>query len=88
MAKKQTSDANIVSMGYWMFIACFPLLNLVAIPILALVSKNPSKKNFYKAILMFVLLFVALQVSAMVIVMGPDFLTVIGDYIKSAFEGL
>lgn len=43
-----------VSVGYWMmaiFVACFPLVNLVAVPILAFFGGNASKKNFYRALL-------------------------------------
>ena len=84
MAKKKIDET--VSMGYWMLaliITWLPLLNLVVVPVLAMVSRNPSKKNFYKANIMFVLLTLIIYFVVLIAVLGPDFFTVIRDYIQS-----
>ena len=62
-----------------LFITWFPLLNLIAVPILAITSRNPSKKNFYKALIIFMLLFLSLHIIVLIALLGPDFVTVIRE---------
>lgn len=53
MAAK-TNHTEPVSTGYWMFavfITALPLVNLIAIPVLAFAGSNSTKKNYYRAIL-------------------------------------
>ena len=83
MAKKNIDGT--ISTGYWMFalfIILFPVLNLIAVPVLAIVSKNPSKRNFYKALIVFVLLVVIFHLLAIMVLGSPDFFLDMKDQIK------
>ncbi|MDR0352807.1 MAG: hypothetical protein LBI02_05510 [Opitutaceae bacterium] len=60
------NDAGDVSIGYWMMallISWIPLVNLVAVPILAFCAGDRTKRNFYRALIVWFLVVVLLQIA-------------------------
>jgi len=58
-------------MGFWMFaqfLLMLPLINLVAIPVLAFVGGNRSRKNFFRALLMWLVLIVVFHIVTLFVV--------------------
>lgn len=56
-------DSNYVSVGSWMwmmFITAIPVVGVIMILVWAFTGENESRKNYFRAILMWVLLLVAL----------------------------
>jgi len=61
MSRKNQIDR--IGVGYWMFalvVTWLPLVNLIAIPLLAIFSSHPSKRNFYKAHIVFFLIIIGI----------------------------
>lgn len=75
--KKKRSANEPVSVGYWffaIFISALPLINLVVVPCLAIFGKDETKKNFFRAqILWFVvlvLLFILVHFGVIALILG------------------
>lgn len=63
-------DSNYISVGSWMgmqAITAIPVLNLVMVFVWAFSGDNQSRKNYYRAILCWFLLFVLLGVGIVVV---------------------
>ena len=55
---------DYVSVWFWMFaqfLLMLPLVNLIAVPVLAFVGENRSRKNFFRALLMWLVLIVGIH---------------------------
>ena len=62
---QESSESDYVSVWFWMFaqfLLMLPLINLVAVPVLAFVGENRSRKNFFRALLLWLVLFVVLHI--------------------------
>ncbi|MFT3780494.1 MAG: hypothetical protein QM790_00670 [Nibricoccus sp.] len=74
-ASRESGPDDYVSMWFWMFaqfLLMLPLINLVAVPILAFVGQNRSRKNFFRALLMWVVLIFALHITLFLVAFsGP-----------------
>lgn len=58
-------DSNYVSVGSWMgmqLVTAIPLINLVMVFVWAFSGENQSRKNYYRAILCWVLIFLLVSV--------------------------
>ncbi|OAM88020.1 hypothetical protein OH491_07895 [Termitidicoccus mucosus] len=88
-----------ISIKYWMlaiFISAFPFLNLVLVPIFALVGSDRSKKNFFKAHIAWFLIFIGLQLVLGIVLFATGLLDVIikilapmlADYFSSLGQGM
>jgi len=62
-----------------LLIAWLPLINLICVLILAFTGTNETKKNFYKAILWWVLLLILIHVSIILFLGWPQILEFIRD---------
>jgi phosphoglycerol transferase MdoB-like AlkP superfamily enzyme len=59
-------DNNYVSVGSWMwmmFVTAIPVIGVIMILVWAFTGDNESRKNYYKAILMWVVILVGLVVA-------------------------
>jgi heme/copper-type cytochrome/quinol oxidase subunit 2 len=64
-------DSNYVSVGSWMwmmFVTAIPILGLIMILVWAFTGENESRKNYYRAMLSWILVLVALVVVLVVVV--------------------
>ncbi|MGA9040247.1 MAG: hypothetical protein WB421_06910 [Terriglobales bacterium] len=60
-------DKNYVSVGSWMgmmFVTAIPLIGLLMVLVWAFTGENESRKNYYRAILSWILILVLLGVAA------------------------
>ena len=63
-------DDNYISVGSWMwmmFVAAIPIVGWIMIFIWAFTGDNESRKNYYRAILCWLLIFILLAVGLIVI---------------------
>jgi len=64
------NDSNYVSVGSWMrmmFIIAIPIIGWIMILVWAFSGQNESRKNYYRAILAWILVFVALIVGLILV---------------------
>ena len=64
------NDGNYISVGSWMwmmFVTAIPVIGFIMILIWAFTGENESRKNYYKAILAWILVFILLFVGLFVI---------------------
>jgi hypothetical protein len=64
--EKQVMDRNYISVGSWMgmmFVTAIPLIGLIMVLVWAFAGENDSRKNYYRAILSWVLILVVLCVA-------------------------
>ncbi|HMD54556.1 MAG TPA: hypothetical protein VKJ65_08415, partial [Phycisphaerae bacterium] len=64
-------DSNYVSVGSWMwmmFVTAIPILGLIMVLVWAFTGENESRKNYYRAMLSWILVLVALVVVLAVVV--------------------
>jgi hypothetical protein len=62
---------NYISVGSWMwmmFVMAIPIIGLIMILVWAFTGDNESRKNYYRAILAWILVFVLLWVALFVII--------------------
>ncbi|MFP6876982.1 MAG: hypothetical protein VCA37_09155 [Roseibacillus sp.] len=77
-------------MRYWffaIFLTWIPLINLVAVPLLALFGKDQSKKNYYRALILWIVFIVALNVLLILVVGGPEIIRALSEFLESGLEG-
>jgi hypothetical protein len=61
----KNEDSNYVSVGSWMwmmFVTALPVIGVIMILVWAFTGENESRKNYFRAILMWLLLLVVLAV--------------------------
>jgi hypothetical protein len=71
------NDRNYVSVGGWMLmmlVTAIPVVGQIMIIVWAFAGENESRKNYFRAILVFFLLFVALFVLLALLGNGPAIL--------------
>ena len=71
------NDRNYVSVGAWMLmmlVTAIPVVGQIMIIVWAFAGENESRKNYFRAILVFFLLFVALFVCLALLGSGPAIL--------------
>ena len=69
------SDNNYISVGSWMwmmFVTAIPIIGWIMIIVWAFVGDNESRKNYFRAILMWVLLVIMLVVILAVLGQWPQ----------------
>ena len=57
MSRGSKNEKNYVSVGSWMlimFLLGIPVVNLIAVLVLAFAGENETRKNYFKAILMWI----------------------------------
>ena len=84
MAKQKKTES--ISVGYWMFAALItwiPFVNLVLVPVFAFVGRNESKKNFFKALILWFIIFIFLHISLVLIVGWPEIVEFIKKIVNS-----
>lgn len=63
-------DSNYISVGAWMwmmFVTAIPVIGWLMVLVWAFTGQNESRKNYYRAILAWILVFVALIVGLILI---------------------
>jgi len=83
MKKEQNTT---VSIGYWMFallISWLPLINLICVPCLAFIGRNETKKNFFKAMIAWILLLIAVHLCLILAFGWHQIADFIKDYLNS-----
>ena len=68
-------DKNYVSIGFWMlamFLMAIPCVGWIMIIIWAFAGENESRKNYFRAMLIWFLIFVGLVVCLMLLGMWPE----------------
>ncbi|MGH7994641.1 MAG: hypothetical protein ACREDQ_14055, partial [Limisphaerales bacterium] len=71
-AMSDQEERNYISVGSWMgmmFVTAIPVVGLLMVLVWAFTGENESRKNYYRAILSWILIFVVLGV-ALVFVFG------------------
>jgi len=62
-------DSNYISLGSWMwmmFVTAIPVVGVIMVFVWAFTGENESRKNYYRAILVWVLVLIALMVGLIV----------------------
>ena len=80
-------DSNYVSVGFWMFamfITAIPIVGLIMIIVWAFFGENESRKNYFKAILVWFGVIILLAVTLMLIGASPAVLKQIQDWTHRA----
>jgi hypothetical protein len=57
------TDRNHISLGYWMwmiFVTAIPIVGQIMVLVWAFTGDNESRKNYFRAMLVWLLLFIAL----------------------------
>ena len=71
MNVKDREDRNYISVGSWMgmmFVTAIPIVGQIMVLVWAFAGENESRKNYFRAILAWILLLVALCVAAFFVV--------------------
>jgi len=79
------NDRNYISVGSWMwmmFVTAIPCIGLVMMFVWAFTGENESRKNYYRAILAWIGVFIAVFVILAVIGQLPQIQTQLEDLIR------
>jgi hypothetical protein len=73
----KNKDDNYISVGGWMllmFVTAIPIIGLILVIVLAFVGSNETRKNYYRAIIAWVLLLLLATICLFVFASGtlPD----------------
>lgn len=71
MNMKEREDRNYISVGSWMgmmFVTAIPIVGLIMVLVWAIAGENESRKNYFRAIISWVLILVALGVAAFFVI--------------------
>ena len=71
------SDRNYISLGSWMwmmFITAIPIIGLIMILVWAFTGENESRKNYYRALLLWFLILALLMVGLALLLSSPAIL--------------
>lgn len=80
-------DSNYVSVGSWMwmmFVTAIPIVGQIMIVVWAFTGDNKSRKNYYRAILAWMLVFMALIVVVALLGSWPAILRLIQSWTHKA----
>lgn len=76
---------NEVSIGYWMLallITAIPLVNLIVVPLLAFSGNDATKKNYYRAIIIWFIIIVLVQVAFIAAGFWPMIIAKVQSWVK------
>lgn len=76
-ASKNSNDGNYISVGSWMwmiFVTALPIIGQIMILVWAFVGDNESRKNYFRALLAWFLILLALVVVLAVVGSWPALL--------------
>ena len=65
------ADSNYISVGSWMwmmFVTAIPIIGVIMVFVWAFTGENASRKNYYRAILLWVLVLTVLMVGLFMVV--------------------
>ena len=85
---KPSGDENYVSIWFWMFaqfVSVIPLIGWVMILVWAYTGENESRKNYFRAIIIWWLLFIAFVLSLIVFGRWPEIRAACEQLLKAAF---
>lgn len=85
---KPSGDENYVSIWFWMFaqfVSVIPLIGWVMILVWAYTGENESRKNYFRAIIIWWLLFIAFVLSLIVFGGGRRFALLASSCLKRLF---
>jgi hypothetical protein len=77
MLMNNENDRNYVSVGYWMwmmFITAIPIVGQIMILVWAFTGDNESRKNYYRAVLMWLVVLFAIVLVLSLLGNGPAIL--------------
>jgi len=81
-------DENYVSVWFWMFaqfVVVIPVIGWVMILVWAYTGENQSRKNYFRAFIIWWLLFITFVLSLIVLGKWPEIRTACEHVLKSAF---
>lgn len=64
-----------------LLLTALPVINLVAIPLLAFTGSNQTKKNYYRAILVWFVLVVCIHLTVFLTISWPKLITAVKDWL-------
>ena len=64
-----------------LLLTALPVINLVAIPLLAFSGSNQTKKNYYRALLVWFVLIVCIHFAVFLTISWPKLITVVRDWL-------
>ncbi|TAK96518.1 MAG: hypothetical protein EPO07_14435 [Verrucomicrobia bacterium] len=79
-------DRNYVSVWFWMFamlVMALPCINIVMILVWAFLGENESRKNYFRALILWFLFWVAVWIAVMAFGFWPEILKQIELWKKS-----
>lgn len=85
---KPSGDENYVSVWFWMFaqfVSVIPLIGWVMILVWAYTGENESRKNYFRAIIIWWLLFIAFVLSLIVFGRWPEIRAACEQLLQAAF---
>lgn len=85
MAKR--SDKNHVSFSFWMFalfVTALPCIGFVMVMVWAFVGDNQTRKNYFRALLAWMLIFAALWVGILALGFKPQIEQQVQTWLKQA----
>jgi uncharacterized membrane protein len=85
---KPSGDENYVSIWFWMFaqfVSVIPLIGWVMILVWAYTGENESRKNYFRAIIIWWLLFIAFVLSLIVFGRWPEIRAACEQLLQAAF---
>jgi hypothetical protein len=71
------NNKNYVSFWFWffaLFVTALPCIGIIMVIVWAFYGDNESRKNYYRAILAWALIFIVLWVAIMALGFGPEIL--------------
>ena len=77
-------DNNYISVGSWMwimFVTAIPVIGLIMMIIWAFSGENESRKNYFRAIFMWIFIFIALFIVLGLVGSGPAILKQIQSHL-------
>ena len=81
-------DKNHVPVWFWMFamfVMALPCIGVIMVFVWAFVGENESRKNYFRAILAWCLIFFLLWVALLILGFWPEIRTHIQSWIKKTF---
>lgn len=85
---KSSTNENYVSVWFWMFaqfVILIPLIGWVMILVWAYTGENESRKNYFRAVIIWWLLFIAFVLLVIVLGKWPEIRNACEHVLKSAF---
>ncbi len=74
-----------VSVLYWMlamFVTSLPVINLIVVPIMAFKSSTPTKRNYYRAIIAWCVLFFLINLVIVLTISWPKLIGIVQGWFQ------